>query len=387
MATEIIKQLHEETIRLLEKIKDSKDDHFKIFNELEEFRLSRFKVFEERIPGCKHNIYLPTNQLIEEAQEEMYQRSIIHSKKNPELVKPLRDFFLSPFNKYRERFDLIAAFGDSESTQMVFDIIEEQFKKDVDDDIDKSSFYGLLELAKIPQHRERVTTIIRTGFDKCIKAADGELVNDTIFNLLGQLAVLLNVKEAASEISKAFIFAGAEEQNYEMNTVASRLVLYLTALGNEGPVDEIKKYIDYYNDSYEDEEFVVRARYASWWFEKDTQEALGFLADRERKKSLGIVAAFLADMNEEKALPILETRINELKNQVAIEAFKEAISRLKSPQQRSSSERMIWMFGYVTPTEQVLGEETDNEFAHRANIVSSSAQRIIYEADESTSED
>jgi hypothetical protein len=177
------------------------------------------------------------------------------------------------------------------------------------------------------------------------------------------------------------------KQNYEMNTVASRLMLYLTALGNEGPLDEIKKYIDYYNDSYEDEEFVVRARYAYWWFEKDTEEALDFLADRERKKSLGIVAAFLADMNEEKALPILETRINELKNQVTIEAFKEAIGRLKSRQERSSSERMIWMFGYVTPTEEVLGEGTDNQFTHRANIVSSSAQRVIYEADESTPED
>jgi hypothetical protein len=196
MATEIIKQLHEETIRLLENIKDSKNGNFKIFNELELFRLSRFEVFERQIPGFKWNLYVATSRLIEEAQEDVYKKAIIDSKQNPELIKPLRDFFLIPFNNSRARFDLIAGLGDRESTQMVLDTVEEQFKKDVDDDIDKSSFYGLLELAEMPQHRERVTTIIRTGFDKCIKAADGELVNDTIFNLLGQLAVLLNVKEA-----------------------------------------------------------------------------------------------------------------------------------------------------------------------------------------------
>jgi hypothetical protein len=385
MSAEIIKQLHEETIPLLENIKNKKDDHFKIFNELQEFRKARFKVFEERIPGCKWEVYYPTSLVVEEAQEVMYRKAITDSKKSPELIKPLRDFFLQPFNG-RERYDLLAALGDSESVQLVFDGVVEQFGKHVDDYVYKSGFDALLELVKVPHYTTLVIQIIRTGFDKCIASADG-LVNDTIFNLLGKLCVLINDKESAAEVYKAFIFAGDKKRHYGMNTVASRLAVYLTALDYKGEIDAFKAYVDYYSDAYEDEEFVVWARYAYWWFSKDTQEALDFLDSRDRKMSLGIVAAFLADMNETKALPVLQTRINELTNPVTIEAFKEAINRLEFPQVRPSSERMIWMFGFVTPKERVLGEESDNVFIQRANLISSEDHGEIFEADESTPED
>lgn len=381
MDAKTIAKLHAETIDFLRTYDNRNDDHFKIFNELEAYRMSRFEDFKKLIPGCDWKFYKPTSQKIKEAQEDMYRKAILASREAPALIKPLRDFFLKPFNS-RERFDLIAGLGDSESIEMVLDKVEEQFEKDVDDDIDKSAFHGLVEIAEFPAYTERVRKLVSTGFDKCIKSADG-----TIFNILGTLCVLMDYKEAANKVFKAFVFASHEEQHYEMNTVASRLVLYLTALDYDGPVDKIKKYIDYFDDAYKDEEFVVRARYAYWWLRKESQEALDFLANREKKRSLGIVAAFLADINEQKALPILEARISDLKNQVTIEVFKEAIARLKSHNGYRTSERMIWMFGYVTPTEQVLGEGSDNIFMHRANEVSSSNLEVMHEADESTAED
>ncbi len=383
-----IKQLHDETKTLLEKIKNSSNDYFKIFNEIENLRSLRNTVYKEKIENYKWEIYEPTHRLIEKTLEEMHRKAIDNSKNNPDLIKPLRDFFLSPFNQWRERYDLIAALGDAESAQMVFDIVDEQFKKEVDDDIDKSSFYGLVELCKLPDYNERVLKIIRTGFNKTIKSAGDDLVNDTIFNILGQLCVILNDKQSADEVYKAFVFGADPEQHYEMNTASSRLAIYLTALDYNGPIDTIKSYIDYYSDSYDDDEFVVRARYAYWWFKNDTNEALDFINNTEKKKSLGLVAALLADLNEKKALPILQKRIKELTNKVTIEIFKEAISRLKLQQNiPENKNRMIWMFGFITPTEIALGDETDNVFIKRANETSEIDLGIVYEVDDSTPED
>ena len=173
-----------------------------------------------------------------------------------------------------------------------------------------------------------------------------------------------------------------------MNTAASRLAIYLTALDYNGPIDTIKSYIDYYSDSYDDDEFVVRARYAYWWFKHETNEALDFLNNPEKTKSLGLVAALLADLNEKKALPILQERMKKLSNKVTIEIFKEAISRLKLQQNiPENNYRMIWMFGYITPSEIALGDETDNEFIKRANETSEIDLGIVFEVDDSTPED
>ncbi|WP_196219283.1 hypothetical protein [Leptospira santarosai] len=47
-----------------------------------------------------------------------------------------------------------------------------------------------------------------------------------------------------------------------MNTFAAKLALYLTALNYQGPTDAIKDYVDYNSEFYENDEFVVTAKYA-----------------------------------------------------------------------------------------------------------------------------
>jgi hypothetical protein len=388
MSTQIINQLHEETKTLIQQIQTSTQDYFEIFNGLENLYSTRDKVYKEKIENCTWQMYAPARQLIEEALEEIYRKAIDSSKTDSALIEPLRTFFLRPFNKWRARYDLIAALGDAKSAQLVFERVNEQLKKDVGDDIDRAAIMSLVDLAAIPAHREQVLKIVRTGFDACIKSAGRKLVNDTIFNVLGQLCVALNDKQAAGELYKALVFAAHEDQHYEMNTAASRLSVYLTALDYKGPVDAIKNYVDHFTESYEDDEFVVRARYAYWWFEKKSDEALDFLSDPEKKKSLGMAAALLADLNEKKALPILQKRFKELTNKITIEVFKEAIVRLEAQQNvPENKDRMIWMFGFITESEIALGDETDNIFIKRANQSSEVDLGIVHEVDDSTKED
>ncbi|WP_241548000.1 hypothetical protein [Leptospira stimsonii] len=383
---ENVAQFHNETKLLLEKAKNRSESFIQSFHDIEVLFYSREREFGDVMKHWK--VYEPTYRLIEEAQEKAYRRAIQESLTDAQSLKTLRDFFLSPFGKLSPRYDLIAALGDSESAQIVFTAVEKELNREVDDDVDSSCFNGLFELFRFSEYKENVLNLIRSGFNRTIEAAGDNLVNDTIFNHIGRLCIQLNDEPSAGEIYKAFVFGGDPERHYEMNTVAAKLSLYLTALNYQGPIDAIRDYIDYYNESYGDDEFVVMARYSYWWFKKEVEEALLFLGDSEKKKSLGIVASLLADLNEKKAIAILQTRLKDLTNPVTCEVFKEAIHRLETQNEiPKNQDRMIWMFGFITRTELALGNRNDNVFVRRAEELSNSIQAIVQEVDDSTPED
>lgn len=387
MENKIIGQLHEETKLLIQQCVTG-DDYNKIFYALENLRKTRSNDFRAKIKSFKWQMFEPTSRMINLAMEDAYRKAALAARSKPELITSLRDFFLFPYKNSRARYDLIAALHDQESIELVFKTVDDQFKLDIDDDIDKLSFYGLVEIAEVAGLKERVLKLVRNGFKRAIKIKEDDMVNDTIFNLLGQLCVMLNDKEASPALYKAFKFAADENQDYAMNTVASRLAIYLTALDYSGSVKDIKDYIDYFMHSYEDEEFVIRACYAYWWFKKETNEALTFLNNPEKKKSLGLVAALLADLDEKRAIPILESRLKDLSNPVTKEVFKEAITRLKSQNQiPTNQERMIWLFGFISQTQIALGDETDNIFIQRANFVTQQNHGMVYEVDDATKSD
>lgn len=389
MENKTITQLHEETRELIRQCTVG-DDYLKIFYALEELMNTRDKDFKKAISPFDWEMYGPTYKMIEDALEEMCRKAVMEARTKPEMIKLLRDFFLHPFDKLRGRYDLVAALHDPESVQRVFNRVDEQFKIGPGDDrLDKSCFFGLIEISKVSGYRSQVLNLVRMGFSRAInEKKESRLVNDTIYNILGQLCVILNDLEANTILHDAFVFAADEKRNYEMNTVASRLAIYLTALNYSGSLESIKKYIDSFNDSYEDEEFVMRACYAYWWLKKDSAEALAFLSSAEKKKSLGLVAALLTDLDEKNAIPVLENRMKDLTNPVTREVFKEAIHRLTSQKEIPvNKDRMIWMFGLITETEIALGNETDNIFIQRANAATHEDHGRVQEVDESTKDD
>ncbi|WP_235595052.1 hypothetical protein [Leptospira santarosai] len=210
---------------MLEEIQKSSKDLIQIFYDIEGLYSSRRQDFGEVTKRWK--LYEPTHRMIEGALERAYRKAIQVNTKDAESLRTLRDFFLSPFEKLNPRYDLIAALGDPESAQIVFDAVEEEFNKEADDEIDSSCFNGLFELFSIPEYKERILNIVRTGFDRTIEAADGGLVNHNIFNHLGRLCVRLNDENSVREIFKAFVFAGNPERNYGMNRLLPNLLFIL----------------------------------------------------------------------------------------------------------------------------------------------------------------
>ncbi len=187
---ENIKRFHKQTKYLLEEVQKRSDDLFQVFREIRDLSSSRREDFSKDFGEVtkRWKLYEPTHRMIEGALERAYRKAIQVNTKDAESLRTLRDFFLSPFEKLNPRYDLIAALGDPESAQIVFDAVEEGFNKEADDEIDSSCFNGLFELFSIPEYKEQILNIVRTGFDRVIEAADDDLVNDTIFNHLGRLA-------------------------------------------------------------------------------------------------------------------------------------------------------------------------------------------------------
>jgi hypothetical protein len=208
-----------------------------------------------------------------------------------------------------------------------------------------------------------------------------------VFVQLGHSLIELGDPSAAGVLYRAFIFAGDDERNYEMNVAASHLAQSITAFAYDGPLDSIRQYIDNYSENYTDDEFVLRARYALWYLTGDRNGPLAYLQDGEHKRNLSFVVSALVDLNVKEALPVIEERLKTLENPVTIECFKEAIDRLQSQATApAEADRMIWMLGRKTRTELALGEDTDNVFVLRAQKGGDTYYAGV-EADDSSPED
>jgi len=121
----------------------------------------------------------------------------------------------------------------------------------------------------------------------------------------------------------------------------------------------------------------------------DPQGALAFVNDAANTKGLAYAACALADLHWAAALEPLRALLPALDSPVAAEAVMEAISRLATqtkPPDRQ--DRMIWLFGEVTKTEQALGSDSDDRFLLRARQRAQDRELgVIHEVDDSAPEE
>ncbi|NMH85900.1 hypothetical protein HHX25_00130 [Flavivirga sp. Y03] len=115
-----------------------------------------------------------------------------------------------------------------------------------------------------------------------------------------------------------------------------------------------------------------------------------YLEEKSHTKNLGLVASALADLDYKSGLKTLQKYLLEIKNDVTYEVFKEAITRLQNQIGRPLNEnRMVWLFGFLPRVEIALGDESDNEFLHRAKLRSEEVMDYyeVFEVDDSAPED
>src|SRR5207244_5335144 len=132
------------------------------------------------------------------------------------------------------------------------------------------------------------------------------LPNQVVLFTLARTAVELGDVALAPVLLDALAFAAGEEQHYELNPAGGQLAIYLTSLGWRGPFKVLDGFIKTFAESYEDEPWLMQARYARWYASGDSKAATAWLRDEAHKKGLGYVAAALADLDDKQARPLLE---------------------------------------------------------------------------------
>ncbi|MSU44851.1 hypothetical protein EXS45_01575 [Candidatus Nomurabacteria bacterium] len=258
--------------------------------------------------------------------------------------------------------------------------------------------YALSGFAKNPAYRAKIVDYIKTGFDqlreetkkRAEKNKYDHLINQIMFGALGRLAAMIGENSLSPLIYKEFIFAGDNDQFFELNVETGTLAIALSILGYTGDLTEFKKVLDHWESVYEDrQKFVTEMYYALWILKQDKSGPMVYLKDSKHKTNLSYVAAALADLDVKSALAVLNEKIIQIKNPVTKEVFLEAVTRLGNQKINPiADERMIWMFGKLSSTEIALGNESDNEFIRRAMEKTKNMELgIVYEVDDSSKED
>jgi len=241
--------------------------------------------------------------------------------------------------------------------------------------------------------------LLEAGFDALRGEArrHASLINHVLFAALVQAIARFEDPSLAPTLVREldYVSAGRKQvtdglsRHYELVQVAGTIALALAALDYRGDLAALDRFLASYEWRYPGEDFVMQARYAKWMMTGDPQGALAFVNDAANTKGLAYAACALADLHWAAALEPLRALLPALDSPVAAEAVMEAISRLATqtkPPDRQ--DRMIWLFGEVTKTEQALGSDSDDRFLLRARQRAQDRELgVIHEVDDSAPEE
>lgn len=179
------------------------------------------------------------------------------------------------------------------------------------------------------------------------------------------------------------------DRHYELNCLAGNISLQLANFNRPEALEVVDCFIETFIENYSGESFVMKGLYAKWIMTQDGNSALEFIQNQENNKGLAYAITAMADLDYKAGLETIRDLTNSIDNELTQEVCKEAIERLeKQAHPIAISDRMIHLFGSITPTEIALGAETDNQFILRARKNKQNAELYtIYETDQSDIED
>jgi len=303
---------------------------------------------------------LESHQLIAAAREDRAAR-----RRLVELVRaePWREDLL----------DALGTFDDDEVYQFVREMAAAQLDLPYYDTQSRWLF-ALAEHARLSRFTPDARELLVGGFERMAarsrNAATRTLVNSVGFGALAHAIAMLPVKDTGPALRDAFrIAAGFTDiaAHYELNVTCGPLAIALAAVEYREALPDLERFLGEFGDTYSGAPFVLQVQYARWLLADDPAGALAYANDPEHTKSLSLAAAALADLHHVAAYEPLASRAASLEHPVAKEAFAEALARLhRQTAPPPVAGRMIWMFGRRSPTEQALGEDSDNIFVQRA---------------------
>lgn len=174
-------------------------------------------------------------------------------------------------------------------------------------------------------------------------------------------------------------------RHYELNCLAGTISLQLANFNRPEALEVVNCFVETFIENYSGESFVMKGLYTKWIMTQDGNSALEFIQNQENAKGLAYAITAVADLDFKAGLEPICDLTNTIDNELTQEVCKEAIERLrKQTHPGAISDRMIHLFGSITPTEIALGAETDNQFILRARKNKQNAELYtIYETDQS----
>lgn len=178
-------------------------------------------------------------------------------------------------------------------------------------------------------------------------------------------------------------------RHYELNCLAGNISLQLANFNRPDVLEVVDCFIETFIENYSGESFVMKGLYAKWILTQDGNSALEFIQNQENAKGLAYAITAIADLDYKAGLETIRDLTNSIENELTQEVCKEAIERLqKQTHPMAPFDRMIHLFGSITPTEIALGAETDNQFILRVRQKKQNAELYgINETDQSDPND
>ena len=290
----------------------------------------------------------------------------------------------------------LGTFDDPDVFALVRDMAAEQLELPYHE-TEPQWLFALGELAQFPRFTAQASELLLGGFERLAAHARNvekrELVNSVAFGALAHaLTTLPADPRTGPALREAFrVAAGLADidAHYELNVTCGPIAVALAAVDHGDALPELDLFLAELGDTYRGEPFVMQVLYGKWLLERDPAAALAYVVDPAHTKGLGYAAAALADLHHVDAYEPLAARAGTLEHPVAQEAFAEALVRLSRQSAPPPPDgRMIWLFGRRSPTEQALGEDSDNVFVLRAIERTRHADLgVVTEADDSAPED
>lgn len=257
----------------------------------------------------------------------------------------------------------------------VFEKARAEFERQLERDYhgtDAEAIYAFARLAHDPAQGDAVRELVLGGFDRLIAGAkkSKELINSVAYHALAFAALEMPPHPDIGPALHRGFRVTAEltdvEVHYNMNQACGAFAIALATLDYRDVIDDIAKFRERF-DHYDGTPFHTQVLYAQWMFEGDGAGARAYVADSEQLKCLGWAAAALADLDHKPGRGTIMARMGGRLHAESREALLEASARLRTQSGPPAvADRMIWMFGRVSPVEIALGYETDNVFRDRA---------------------
>jgi hypothetical protein len=288
-----------------------------------------------------------------------------------------------------------------EPNPAIFDEVLAAAMADLAKDIYESKPQRVLDVIKFKgnEYHARIEEFLKSGFNqlKTVAAKKSALINGFLFDTLARTIALWQNPSFSDLLINEFNYVVADSKeikdgisrHYELNQTAGTIALALTALNYKGEMLFLDKFLGTYGKWYKGDDFVMKVMYAKWMITGDAAGALSYLTNKENTKGFSYAICALTDLDSKDSKSAIKELATSVNNPVTNEVIKESLSRLgKQAQAPQWKDRMIHLFGVVTPGEKALGKEIDNVFVIRAQKAENNPEiGTVYEVDDSAPDD